>query len=213
MSHAEEDIAWFHGKLSREDAVNILLQYGKKDGFFLVRESSGVPGDYVLTLWGKNQALHFQIQSRGDVYYSIDDGPVFQGLDTLIDHYREDANGLPIRLTGFCPGNPPPLSSRKHGVHTALHQACQDGNVNLVRKLINESFKDVNVRNEDGGTPLHTAALRGFDDVVLVLLKHGAEADSRDTNGYTPLQVCCWGRGIWVGGVLCNGSLIALFVE
>ena len=188
MNHCDYS-AWFHGKLSRENAVNILLQHGKGEGVFLVRESKAVPGDYVLSLWSGNQALHFQIQCRGDVYFSIDDGPLFHGLDTLIDYYRENANGLPIRLTEFCPGNPPPSSTRKHGIQTALHQACKDGNVSVVCKLISEGFRDINARNELGATPLHEAAIKGFDDVVTVLLKHGAGLRCRDNNGRTPLQV------------------------
>ena len=184
-----DDCQWFHGKITRENALNILSAHGKKEGVFLVRESKTVPGDLVLSLWHDNQALHFQIQNRGGIFFSIDDGPVFQGLDSLIDYYRNDADGLPIRLTSYCQGGPPPSSIRKRGVQTRLHNACSDGNSSLVRKLLKENPSDVNARNEHGATPLHEASVRGIDGVVSLLLKAGADVKSRDNSGLTPLQV------------------------
>ncbi|XP_032240951.1 tyrosine-protein kinase HTK16 isoform X2 [Nematostella vectensis] len=183
--------AWFHGEMSREAAVDILVKHGKKEGLFLVRESKTIPGDYVLSLWTTNQALHFQIQCRGDIYFCIDDGPIFHGLDSLVDYYRENADGLPIRLTQFCPGIPPPSSTCKHGYQTPLHQACRDGNINLVQKLLRENPLDVNARNEFGATPLHEATSSGFDDVVQLLLQYNADPRSRDNNGFTGLICAC----------------------
>ena len=39
-------LRWFHGKISRDEAENLLLP--KNDGLFLVRESTNFPGDYTL---------------------------------------------------------------------------------------------------------------------------------------------------------------------
>lgn len=194
MSATLNDCSWYHGRITREQAIDILFQNGRQEGLFLVRNKAGAEDNFVLSLWHVNQALHFQIQCRGGIYYSIDDGPIFEGLDTLIEYYTEQADGLPIRLSQFCKGNPPPTSCRKHGVTTPLHLACAEGNLNLVSGLLtggNQS--DVSTRNEQGVTPLHEAAFRGYQDIVLLLLKHGADTKCKDDSGNTPLQAACEG--------------------
>ncbi|CAL9699854.1 unnamed protein product [Knipowitschia caucasica] len=49
--------AWYHGTLTREASVALL----RRDGDFLVRESSSAPGDYVLSCCWKNDSMHFKI--------------------------------------------------------------------------------------------------------------------------------------------------------
>ena len=189
MSAYSFDCNWYHGRITREQAIDILLQNGRQEGLFLVRDKAG-SDNFVLSLWHANQALHFQIQCRGGMYYSIDDGPIFEGLDSLIEYYIDQADGLPIRLGPYCIGNTPPSSCRKHGVTTPLHLACAEGNYNLVSGLLSGGNQsDLNTKNEQGSTPLHEAAFRGYEDIVCLLLKHGADTKQRDCEGSTPLQV------------------------
>lgn len=194
MSAFRSECAWYHGRITREQAIELLLQNGRQEGLFLVRNKAGTGDNFVLSLWCANQALHFQIQCRGGINYSIDDGPVFEGLDSLIEYYMAQADGLPIRLAQFCRGSPPPVSCRKRGVTTPLHLACAEGNYNLVSGLLrggNQS--DINTRNEQGSTPLHEAALLGFDEIVSLLLIHGADTKCKNDEENTPLQVACVG--------------------
>ena len=46
----------------------------------------------------------------------------------------------------------------------------------------------MNARDNDGDTPLHTAAIRGHKDVVELLLDCGCVPDARDNQGQTPLD-------------------------
>jgi len=41
-------------------------------------------------------------------------------------------------------------------------------------------------------TPLHYAAAKGQLDVIELLLKHGADVNARDKNGYTPLHAAAY---------------------
>ena len=48
---------------------------------------------------------------------------------------------------------------------------------------------DVNAPNNDGDTPLHGAAWRGANDIILRLVEAGAELHVENKRGYTPLQI------------------------
>lgn len=47
----------------------------------------------------------------------------------------------------------------------------------------------MNAQDQDGNTPLHAAARKGFSDVVELLLAHGADRDIKNNNGKTALMV------------------------
>lgn len=53
---AEQD--WYHGAIPRIEAQDLL----KQQGDFLVRESHGKPGEYVLSVYSDGQRRHFIIQ-------------------------------------------------------------------------------------------------------------------------------------------------------
>ncbi|KAM9694397.1 tyrosine-protein kinase Fer isoform 4-T12 [Trichechus inunguis] len=57
---AEQD--WYHGAIPRIEAQDLL----KQQGDFLVRESHGKPGEYVLSVYSDGQRRHFIIQFADD---------------------------------------------------------------------------------------------------------------------------------------------------
>ena len=118
----EKNLLWFHGKITRETAVHILQENGNTEGLFLVRESTTAPGDFVVSLVHDDQPQHFQIHCLGDFYYQVDNGPLFHGLDALVNFYMEAANGLSTRLEEFCKGEVPPAMARRQGRTTPLHR-------------------------------------------------------------------------------------------
>ena len=74
----------------------------------------------------------------------------------------------------------------------ALHIASRNGDTQTVQLLV-DCGADVNVLNEDGQTPLHTAA-GGWEDcpeLCSVLLKHNAKIDAVDKGGNQPLHLAC----------------------
>ena len=46
---------WFHGKLSRIEAEEVLKENGLDEGLFLVRNSSSAIGDFVLSVVHKDE--------------------------------------------------------------------------------------------------------------------------------------------------------------
>ena len=155
---------------------------------FAFRESLRIPGNYVLTMWARSQVHHFQIVGHGDGWFSVDNGPLFQGLDELVHHYQIRPDGLPAQLHDFAVGDAVPLSARKR-LETDLHRAVIANDIGSVKRIIAQSKSDVNSQSSDGSTPLHEAAKRGLCDILDLLLQHKPDFNIRDSKGSTPLQV------------------------
>ena len=75
--------------------------------------------------------------------------------------------------------------------YTALHLACANGHIDMVRMLISEFNADVNIRDGDGDTPLHYAAFKGYEDIVLALIQFYCDVNIRGYNGETFLHKAC----------------------
>ena len=95
-----------HGKLNRQAAEHILEENSNGEGLFLVRDSSQRASDFVLSMCQGGNPYHYQIQadlSNGKQNcFHIDDGPVFEGLQNMIEHYHRHTDGLPTKLTQYC---------------------------------------------------------------------------------------------------------------
>lgn len=76
---AEQD--WYHGAIPRIEAQELL----KQQGDFLVRESHGKPGEYVLSVYSDGQRRHFIIQFVDNLYRF--EGTGFVNIPQLIDHH------------------------------------------------------------------------------------------------------------------------------
>lgn len=190
MSYPTEPSRWFHGKITRESAAQRLTSGpgGRREGLFLVRESLRIPGNYVLTMWARSQVHHFQIVGHGDGWFSVDNGPLFQGLDELVHHYQIRPDGLPAQLHDFVVGDPVPLSARKR-LETDLHRAVIANDIGTAKRILAQSKSDINSQSADGSTPLHEAAKRGVCDILDLLLDFKPDFNIRDSKGSTPLQV------------------------
>ncbi|KAG8230931.1 hypothetical protein J437_LFUL002964 [Ladona fulva] len=79
---------WFHGPISRKEAEALLL----KDGDFLVRESQGSPGQYVLTGMQSGIKKHLLLVDPEGVVRTKD--RMFESVSHLINYHCE--NELPI---------------------------------------------------------------------------------------------------------------------
>jgi len=85
------EMPWFHGKISREQAEKLLNP--RRDGLFLVRESTNFPGDYTLCVCFENKVEHYRIIFQDDKI-TIDEEEYFDNLSKLVEHYQDDSDGL-----------------------------------------------------------------------------------------------------------------------
>ncbi|XP_070156940.1 SHC-transforming protein 1 [Polyergus mexicanus] len=79
---------WFHGSVSRSEAESML----SRDGDFLVRESQGSPGQYVLTGMNNGTPKHLLLIDPEGVVRTKD--RVFDSVSHLVNHHCD--NILPI---------------------------------------------------------------------------------------------------------------------
>jgi len=70
----------------------------------------------------------------------------------------------------------------------ALIEACEDGKLKQVKKLIRESPDLVNARWEYGWSPLHRAVMFSHLSVMKFLLASGGDVNAADLRGWTPLH-------------------------
>ena len=80
---------------------------------------------------------------------------------------------------------------------TALHFAAgsSDNSGEILRCLI-ENGADVNGVNKVKHTPLMIAAIRGHINALTLLIKHGADVDLQDSDGYKALHFAVYGSDI-----------------
>jgi ankyrin repeat protein len=78
--------------------------------------------------------------------------------------------------------------------NAALHQAAGGGQAGIVRLLLSRSKAELNVRGQDGGTPLLLALSQGHAEVAKYLLEAGADATLADEVGNAALHQAA-GRG------------------
>ncbi|XP_059483949.1 tyrosine-protein kinase Shark [Neocloeon triangulifer] len=191
-SRENENINWYHGRLSREDAENLLKNNGTENGFFLVRDSSSVQGDFVLTLLNNGDVIHYQIFRHGheeDAFYSIDSRTIIHGLEQLIEHYQEEPNGLVTLLSkNFVAKDPPPHYSRRNGRTNLLHRATKEGDYHVVSELLMCGYRSLEAKNAEGQTAVHLASKLGKNEILTRLIAENASVNCRDTAGYTPLH-------------------------
>ncbi|XP_033120723.1 tyrosine-protein kinase CSK-like isoform X2 [Anneissia japonica] len=90
-----ESMIWFHGKISREEAEQLLKPW--RTGQYLVRESTHFPGDYTLCVCISGKVEHYHVIYK-DRKLTIDEEGFFDDLTKLVEHYKDDADGLVSHL-------------------------------------------------------------------------------------------------------------------
>ncbi len=65
-------------------------------------------------------------------------------------------------------------------------EAVRCGDIKAITNFL--KTEDVNVKTLGGKTPLHIAAMKGYDDVVKLLLVHGAHVNACDHCGSSPIH-------------------------
>lgn len=93
---------WYHGKISRTDSENRLKNSGHKDGKFLVRLRDDKK-TFAICISYQRDTRHYLIDRDANNKFGIQDGPKFDCIMMLVDHYHNKQDGLLCKLTEPCP--------------------------------------------------------------------------------------------------------------
>ena len=72
---------------------------------------------------------------------------------------------------------------------SALHFACDEGNLKISKILINSKI-DLNLKTNEKKTALHISTYRGYFDITKLLIESGAKINLRDNEKNLPLHIC-----------------------
>ncbi|XP_006913266.1 ras GTPase-activating protein 1 [Pteropus alecto] len=79
---------WFHGKISKQEAYNLLMTVGQVCSF-LVRPSDNTPGDYSLYFRTSENIQRFKICPTPNNQFMMG-GRYYNSIGDIIDHYRKE---------------------------------------------------------------------------------------------------------------------------
>ena len=78
----------------------------------------------------------------------------------------------------------------------AVHKCAEKNRADLLLVLLTKTDQYeppanfIDAQKAGGSTPLHIAAIRGFDNIAEILIEHGANPSALNENGQTPLDFC-----------------------
>jgi ankyrin repeat protein len=104
---------------------------------------------------------------------------------------EDDPSGLepvPLGGPGFYPIHAATGVSNGSGRQGNAHRHVADGWLAAVRYLVEEHGADVNARDYNADTPLHNAAFRGDNELILYLVEKGADVMVVNRDGLTTVD-------------------------
>ena len=94
---------------------------------------------------------------------------------------------------------------------TPLFNACNNGNLEIARLLLDRGSTAIDEKNSTSHTPLLRACDNGHLEIATLLLDRGSTAiDEKDRAGYTPLLYACWGGHLEIATLLLDRGCTAI---
>lgn len=117
-------------------------------------------------------------------------------------NYRNSDNLSPLYITCFASydiadvarvliKNGADLNLRDKCGYTPLHMSIIRKHVIMFEELINNKYTDINAQSSNGATAIALATQRGYYDMVVKLMRRGANPNICDMKGTTPLYISC----------------------
>lgn len=110
-----------------------------------------------------------------------------EAISTVTEGFEELITANHIDLVQLCVENIPRLLMDKAYVNRIIRIAAESSQIYILYMVLRHQLRCLKYRGSS--TPLHLAASLNQTAAVRLLLQHGADAHSIDTNDQTPLQV------------------------
>ncbi|XP_064032933.1 tyrosine-protein kinase SYK isoform X2 [Pogoniulus pusillus] len=131
MANPANNLQYFFGNITREEAEEYLMQGGMSDGLYLLRQSRNYLGGYALSLAHGRKVHHYTIERELSGSYAIAGGKSHTSPAELINYHSEEADGLVCLLRKPC--NRPPGVEPKTGPFEDLKE-------NLIREYVRQTW-------------------------------------------------------------------------
>jgi ankyrin repeat protein len=73
-----------------------------------------------------------------------------------------------------------------------IFQSAENGDIEAVRNILERYPNIINMRNNDGNTPLHIAVLKGYEEIFEYIVSHNPDLEIKNNRGFTPLLCAAW---------------------
>jgi TPR repeat protein len=160
--------------------------------------------------WVKKAAEQGYMEAQkllGDMYFNgsgikKNKNKAYEWYEKAAEHNKKDKIRLLMRACddGFLPtlerliSQGVNINAKDEFGKTALHTACREGHLRIVKYLMGKGFKNVNAKDKLGLTPLHYASYHGHLNVVKYLVEDcKADVNANGTDG-TPIDWARYGK-------------------
>ncbi|XP_045460826.1 tyrosine-protein kinase Src42A-like [Harmonia axyridis] len=100
---------WYFHKIKRFEAEKKLFSHLNEPGAFLIRDSESSNNDYSLSVRDWENVKHYRIRQLNEGGFFISRRTTFRTLQELVEHYRDNSDGLCINLRKPCAETERPL--------------------------------------------------------------------------------------------------------
>ncbi|XP_058724846.1 potassium channel AKT6-like isoform X2 [Vicia villosa] len=143
---------------------------------------------------------------RNLVYNNVEDGAII--MNNFLNHVQKSKYGM---LEGVMAEIEILLARGKMDLPISLIFAAHKGDDIMLHELLKKGSDPNEIDNKTGKTALHTAASKGCDHCVVLLLEFGADPNVKDFDGNIPLGEAIMGNHESVTKLLVdNGADISL---
>jgi hypothetical protein len=102
----DEDQPWFHGKMSRSGAEQLLLGANMTNGLFLVRQSERSASDYALSFCYNRKVYHNRIMKGGDGKFKNTKGRSWSAIGVMVNDYMSPHEDMQTIITEYVSNKP-----------------------------------------------------------------------------------------------------------
>ncbi|ELV13363.1 Tyrosine-protein kinase SYK [Tupaia chinensis] len=131
MADSANDLPFFFGNITREEAEDYLVQGGMSDGLYLLRQSRNYLGGFALSVAHGRKAHHYTIERELNGTYAIAGGRTHGSPAELCRYHSQESDGLVCLLKK--PFNRPPGVQPKTGPFEDLKE-------NLIREYVKQTW-------------------------------------------------------------------------
>ncbi|XP_040272882.1 tyrosine-protein kinase SYK isoform X2 [Bufo bufo] len=131
MAEVTNQLPYFFGNITREEAENYLKHGGLSDGLYLLRQSRSYLGGYALSLSHSRKYYHYTIERELSGTYAITGGISHNSPTELCNYHTHESSGLVCLLKKPC--------SRPSGVQPKIGP-FEDLKENLIREYVQQTW-------------------------------------------------------------------------